>query len=113
MCVLVKAFAKFREDVRRMARSMTGASPLLDLCDQLRDDVLPNLGVRLEDRGENQPAALKLVPRDELLKERAAKKALEEAKRLEKEKKKKELAEQQAAKEAKRRIPPADLFKSN
>nr|CAG4649995.1 EOG090X02DZ [Sida crystallina] len=99
----LQATAKFREDVRQLARSIAGASPILETCDQLRDDVLPNLGVRLEDR-ENQPAALKLVDREELLKERALKQEAEEAKRLEKEKKKAELALAQAAKEAQRRI---------
>ena len=106
----LQGWAKFREEVRQRARGIQD-TPLLQLCDQIRDDVLPELGVRLEDR-ENQPTALKLVPREELLKEKAAKKAVEEAKRLEKERKKAELAAQQAAKEAQRRIPPWEMFKS-
>lgn len=107
---VLQALAEFREDVRKEARQLK-ASRVLDLCDQLRDDVLPNLGVRMEDR-ENQPAALKLVPREQLLKEREEKKLAEEAKRLEKERKKAELAAKEAEKEAKRRIPPQELFKS-
>ncbi len=107
---VLQALSVFREDVRKEARQLK-ATQVLSLCDQLRDDVLPNLGVRMEDR-ENQPAALKLVPREELLKEREEKKMAEEAKRLEKEKKKAELAAKEAEKEAKRRIPPQDLFKS-
>ena len=34
---------------------------------RLRDDVLPNLGVRLEDK-ENEATVIKLVDRDELMK---------------------------------------------
>jgi cysteinyl-tRNA synthetase len=64
---VLEALAEFREEVRKEARQL-GAKPVLELCDRFRDDVLPSLGVRLEDR-EGQPPALKLVPRDELLKE--------------------------------------------
>ena len=45
---------------------------VLKLCDSIRDDVLPNLGVRLEDH-EGQPPVIKLVDRDTLLKEREEK----------------------------------------
>nr|CAG4638301.1 EOG090X02DZ [Cyclestheria hislopi] len=104
----LQVLAQFREDVRKEARNL-GATQLLQLCDQIRDEILPNLGVRLEDR-ENQPAALKLVDREILLKERQAKLLAEEAKKQEKERKKAEQAALQAAKEAQRRIPPSQLF---
>ena len=45
---------------------------ILKLCDAVRDDVLPNLGVRLEDH-EGQPASIKLVDKETLLKERQEK----------------------------------------
>lgn len=41
--------ADFRNSIREQARVLK-ATEILKLCDQLRDDVLPNLGVRLEDR---------------------------------------------------------------
>lgn len=43
---------------------------LLDLCGTMRDDILPTLGVRLEDRGAGEKAVVKLVDRDLLMKER-------------------------------------------
>ncbi len=47
------ALAEFRHAVRQEARSLK-ASEILQECDKLRDDVLPTLGVRLEDReGKN------------------------------------------------------------
>lgn len=107
----LRALADFREAVRQEARTLK-ASKILELCDKLRDDVLPNLGVSLEDR-ENAKPAIKLVPRDELLREREAKRQAEEAKRLEKERKKAELAAKEAEKEAKRRVPPTEMFKGN
>ena len=45
---------------------------MLQLCDSIRDEVLPNLGVRLEDH-EGQPPVIKLVDRETLLKEREEK----------------------------------------
>ena len=45
---------------------------VLQLCDSIRDDVLPNLGVRLEDH-EGQPPVIKLVDRETLLREREEK----------------------------------------
>eukprot|EP00058_Branchiostoma_floridae_P012448 XP_002597936.1 hypothetical protein BRAFLDRAFT_79822 [Branchiostoma floridae] len=62
---------------------------ILQLCDGLRDDVLPQLGVRLEDH-EGLPPVVKLVDKETLLKEREEK--------------------IKAAKEAKRRIPPSEMF---
>lgn len=43
------ALAQFRNSVRENARELK-ATEILRLCDALRDEVLPNLGVRLEDR---------------------------------------------------------------
>lgn len=71
---VLEALAEFREEVRKEARQLR-ATPVLEICDRFRDDVLPSLGVRLEDR-EGQPPALKLVPRDELLKEKLLKEKL-------------------------------------
>ena len=45
------------------------ATDILQLCDSLRDDVLPDLGVRLEDR-EGENSVVKLVDREILMKER-------------------------------------------
>ena len=45
----IDAFAKFRDDVRKVAREAK-VGGVLDLCDAVRDDVLPHLGVRLEDK---------------------------------------------------------------
>lgn len=104
----VRILAEFRDGVRTRARE-TKDVDILKQCDNLRDDILPNVGVRLEDR-EVPPARVKLVDRETLLKEREAKEKAEEAKIAEKERKKQELAQAAALKEAKRRIPPSELF---
>ncbi|OQV12664.1 Cysteine--tRNA ligase, cytoplasmic [Hypsibius exemplaris] len=106
----VSALADFRELVRKEAREVKAAN-ILQFCDRIRDDVLPNLGVRLEDR-EGQPPAVKLVDKNELMKEREAKLQAEEEKRVEKERKKREIEEARLAKERQMRVPPSELFRS-
>ncbi|EDS34492.1 cysteinyl-tRNA synthetase [Culex quinquefasciatus] len=106
----LSALAEFRAAVREQARTLK-ASEILALCDQIRDDTLPNLGVRLEDR-DGAPSALKLVDRELLLKEREAKRAEEARKAAEKERKKAEAAAAAAAKDAQRKINPVDMFRA-
>uniref|UniRef100_A0A1B6DJE6 Cysteine--tRNA ligase, cytoplasmic n=1 Tax=Clastoptera arizonana TaxID=38151 RepID=A0A1B6DJE6_9HEMI len=77
--------AEFRDNVRGLARSHK-ATDILQECDRLRDDVLPSVGVRLEDH-EGRTAAVKLVDKETLLKERDAKKKAEHDRALDKEKK--------------------------
>ncbi|XP_033121269.1 cysteine--tRNA ligase, cytoplasmic-like [Anneissia japonica] len=105
----LETLSQFRGQVRKIAREQK-ATDILKLCDGLRDDVLPELGVRLEDR-EGDAAVIKLDDRETLLKEREM--ALKEAekKRKQKEEAKRKEEERQAAKEAQRRIPPQEMFK--
>lgn len=124
----LRILADFRDNVRSQAKTLK-ATDILKECDRLRDDVLPNIGVRLEDRegkhlgrcfcADNkesffpgEASAVKLVDRDTLLKEREAKKRAELEKAAEKERKKAELAAAQANKEALRKIPPSEMFKT-
>ena len=106
----LSALSEFRTAVREQARTLK-ASEILALCDQIRDDTLPNLGVRLEDR-DGAPSALKLVDREVLLKEREAKRAEEARKAAEKERKKAEAAAAAAAKDAQRKVNPVDMFRA-
>lgn len=107
----LEILGEFREKVRTHAK-VVKANDILQECDKLRDDVLPNVGVRLED-DDSGICKIKLVNRDELMKEREAKKKIEADKAAEKEKKKAEIAVANAAKEAQRKISPLDLFKSD
>jgi cysteinyl-tRNA synthetase len=55
------------------------------LSDQLRDDILPFLGIQLEDKKPGEPASWKFVDKETLLKERQAKidaKAAKEAEKI-------------------------------
>lgn len=52
--------------------ALLAVSGVLKMCDEVRDDVLPDLGVRLEDHETG--TVVKLVDREELMKEREEKK---------------------------------------
>ncbi|XP_020826413.1 cysteine--tRNA ligase, cytoplasmic isoform X1 [Phascolarctos cinereus] len=104
----LQVLSDFREGVRRIAREKR-VTEVLQLSDALRDDVLPELGVRLEDH-EGLPTVLKLVDRDTLLKEREDKKKAEEEKRKKKEDAARKKQEQEAAKLEKMKIPPSKMF---
>lgn len=105
----LEVLGNFREKVRNCAKILK-ADDILQECDRLRDDILPNIGVRLEDSNEGA-CKVKLVNREELLKEKEMKKKLDLEKILEKEKRKAEMAAVAAAKEAQKKISPNDMFK--
>lgn len=104
----LEILADFRENVRGHARTLK-ASEILFECDRLRDDILPNVGVRLEDH-EGEGSIVKLVDRETLIKEKEAKKLLDAEKAAEKERKRLEAAAAAAAKDAQKKIPPNEMF---
>lgn len=79
---LLNAFAEFRDDVRSITREASSnkemekaevTKKILKKCDQVRDDVLPQLGVRLEDRADIGKAVWKLEDAKTLMLERQRK----------------------------------------
>lgn len=54
----LQALGDFRAKVRDAART-AGAKDVLSLCDNLRDEVLPALGVRLEDKAGKRHNSIK------------------------------------------------------
>ncbi|KAJ3592998.1 hypothetical protein NHX12_005336 [Muraenolepis orangiensis] len=104
----LKVLSDFREGVRRIAREQK-VTELLQLCDVVRDDTLPELGVRLEDH-EGLPTVVKLVDKETLLKERDEKKTMEDEKRKKKDEAARKKHEQEMAKLAKMKIPACEMF---
>ncbi|KAL9922789.1 cysteine--tRNA ligase, cytoplasmic isoform 1-T2 [Glossina fuscipes fuscipes] len=104
----VEAAAEFRKQIRVQAKTLK-ALEILKLCDELRDNVLPQLGVRLEDKDEGG-YAVKLVDRDTLLCAQEAKEAAP-AERLAKKECKKHVAAGKAdVKENKEKVNPKEMF---
>uniref|UniRef100_A0AAY4DB33 Cysteine--tRNA ligase, cytoplasmic n=1 Tax=Denticeps clupeoides TaxID=299321 RepID=A0AAY4DB33_9TELE len=106
----LRVLSDFREGVRKIAREQK-VTDILKLCDSVRDETLPDLGVRLEDH-EGLPTVMKLVDRETLLKEKEEKRKLEEEKRRKKEDAARKKQEQEMAKLAKMKIPPSEMFRS-
>jgi cysteinyl-tRNA synthetase len=106
---LLDVLTKFRENVRIAAMSGDTAA-VLSAADALRDIVLPDLGVRMEDKGSglNVVTVWKLDDPAVLKKERAIK---EEAK-LAKEQAKLEAVRKQLEKDEKAKMPPSEMFLS-
>ncbi|XP_056134100.1 cysteine--tRNA ligase, cytoplasmic isoform X3 [Lampris incognitus] len=105
----LKVLSDFREDVRKIAREQK-VTVLLQMCDVVRDDILPELGVRLEDH-EGLPTVMKLVDKETLLKEREEKKEMEEEKKKKKEEIARKKQELEMAKCEKMKIPPREMFR--
>lgn len=102
---MLDALMTFRSNVRDRAREKD-ISAVMKECDIFRDDVLPELGVRLEDKTTG--SVWKLADPQELMKER-------EMKELEKKRKAEEKALAKAAKEKKdalNKMPPIEYMKS-
>lgn len=78
----MNALTAFRDKVKSSAAE--GPKVLFQLSDQLRDDILPFLGIQLEDKKPGEPASWKFVDKEILLKERDAKNQAKIAKEAEK-----------------------------
>lgn len=111
----IETIAKLRDEIRSLARDLKNKQ-LFELCDRIRDDIFPELGVRMEDlettgdgdgNGQQQ-WRLKLVDREILLQERLKRiEEQEQAKCLAEEQRQKKLLEQQK-KKAESEQPPID-----
>lgn len=110
---MLDAFCEFRDEVRRTARKdmSQGSKEILALSDEIRDVVLPDLGVRLEDRGNDQASVWKLEDRATLVMEMERKREAEAKRREEVERQKREREAKAAAALEKGRVPPGDMFK--
>ncbi|KAM3568751.1 hypothetical protein VYU27_009136, partial [Nannochloropsis oceanica] len=103
MAPVLDVVASFR-DALRAAAIEKDAGKVLELCDSLRDSLLPPLGVRLEDKDGG--SIWKLVDPSVLMKEKAQKETEEKRKQ----ELKAEAAKKAAEKEARAQIPPSVYF---
>jgi cysteinyl-tRNA synthetase len=84
-----EVISKFRDSVKLAAVEKDHVK-VLKACDELRDEILPHLGVKLEDRGKGNPSVWKIYDKDELIKEIQREKEKQENDRKLKEEKEKE-----------------------
>lgn len=102
------ALTSFREKVRVAAMGQDSAA-VLQAADELRDLVLPELGVRMEDKGSGREvvSVWKLEDPEVMRMERVRKEAEKAAKEEEKEANRRRLRE----KEEKNKVAPEDMFR--
>lgn len=99
---IMNVLSKFRDDIKAVATA--GPKDIFKACDNLRDNVLPELGIRLEDKGKDKPATWKKVDPAELKAQIKAKE--EESKKKEEDAKKKKEEELKL-----KSTPPSEFFK--
>jgi len=107
---VLDCFLQFRDDVRTAARAKAPHTDFLTACDGLRDDVMPNLGVRVEDRLDGSGSAWKLDDPEALKREVAAKREAEAEKKASKRKNQIKKKKQELAKWTLARVPAAEYF---
>lgn len=107
----VEALSNFRDSVRTAALARTPKdTEMLDLAGHLRDEVLPALGVRVEDR-QGEKAVVKLVDKEELLRERERERAEKEERERKKQEEKRRKEELERKKLEAAKVPPSEMFK--
>eukprot|EP01132_Coremiostelium_polycephalum_P001247 gene1247-1573_t len=102
---ILDALTNFRTQIRSFAIAKETGN-ILQACDNLRDEILPLLGVKIDDKPTG--AVWKLEDKEVLRKEVEQKRELEKKKQAEKE----ERARKEKEKLEKAKIPPQDLFKN-
>ncbi|KAH8910068.1 hypothetical protein BR93DRAFT_943882 [Coniochaeta sp. PMI_546] len=106
-----KVLDTFIQDTTKLAEEKAPAKALLELCDQLRDTHLWNLGIYLEDRDPPLPALVRPVDRF-LRNTRAAREAAAAEKAEARRKREAEEAERKRALEEKARKSHLDMFRT-
>ena len=109
MAPALDALVKFRDEIRALAKTGADKTAIMRACDALRDEGLPAIGVKLDDRDGG--ALWKLSSPEELRKELAREAEAKAKKEEETRKKKEEAARKAAEKEAAARVDPREMFK--
>jgi cysteinyl-tRNA synthetase len=106
----VDAFVEFREKVRHAAKHKSTPIEFLKLCDDVRDDTLTNLGIRVEDSAET--SVWKMDDPDTIRKEVQEKREKAAEAAAQKLRSKCERLDADLKKAQQSRIPPSEWFKS-
>ena len=106
----VSALVDFRRKLRAAARAKDSHQAMLDLCDELRDTDLIDLGVRIEDRTDGSSLWKREEP--SVLRKELAEKRAQEAEKKAKKRAKQLVAARKAVTTAQAAaVPPAEMFK--
>ena len=107
---VLDAFTKFRDNVRILAKKKEkNYAKMLELCDEIRDKDLVELGIKVEDKSSSS-SIWKMVDKETLKREIEEKKREAEVRKLKKEKQKQLLEKKRLEKERLAKIPPDIYF---
>lgn len=109
----IRAVAKTRDELRKLAPTSEHKKHILSLSDRIRDSDLTNLGVYLDDRPDGQGSLIKFIPTAELLAAKEEKASKEREKAAQKEAAKIAREKLEAEKWEKAKVSPVDMFKGD
>ena len=89
----IDVIAKFRDEIKNSCINDKDTKKILNICDNLRDNILPYLGVKIEDKGKNENSIWKFYDKDEFIKEKENQKKIKESQKAIKEAEAKEREE--------------------
>ena len=97
----IDATTTFRSKIKASACVDKDIKKILQICDEFRDEILPYLGIKIEDKGKDKPSIWKFYDKDQFIKEKEKQKEIQESmkKQKEAEAKEKELKLSTPAKE--------------
>ena len=86
----INATSKFRDEIKKACIEEKDIKKVLKICDDLRDNILPYLGIKIEDKGKDEASVWKFYDKEQFIKEKEKQKELKEAQKQKKEKEAKE-----------------------
>lgn len=111
----VQALADFRADIRKISKGRNpqdSVREILTLCDKIRDHILPDLGVKLEDKEiDGSPYVLKIMDPETIARERILAEKREQERRIKEEASKLEKLKLQKQREEKAKVAPDQMFR--
>ena len=81
----IDATTTFRSKIKAAACVDKDIKKILQICDDFRDEVLPYLGVKIEDKGKDKPSIWKFYDKDQYIKEKEKQKEILENQKKQKE----------------------------
>lgn len=106
----LNVLSKFRDQIRDLARDKASHLEFLKACDNLRDNILPPIGVSLEDK-TNASSIIKLMPPELIMAEQRKRSEREEEKKKAKQERERLAFQKKLEKLEKGRIAPNEMFK--
>ena len=97
----INVLINFRDEIKTICILEKDPKKVLSICDKLRDEILPNLGIKIEDKGKKEKSIWKFFDKEQYLIEKEKENELKENRRKQKEfeEKENELRLSQSAKE--------------